>query len=46
MKDKKYELDLSWICDESNQRHQLIPKDIKAEIIKTAEEIIEKEEND
>ena len=46
MKDKKYELDLSWICDESDQKHQLIPLDIKAEIIKTAEEIIEKEEND
>ena len=46
MKDKKYELDLSWVCEESEQRHQLIPKDVKAEIIKQAEELIEKEEEE
>ena len=38
MKDKKYELDLSWVCEESEQRHQLIPADVKADIVKQAEE--------
>lgn len=46
MKDKKYELDLSWVCEESEQRHQLIPGDVKAEILKQAEELIEKEEEE
>eukprot|EP01083_Nonionella_stella_P109299 318552_1 len=28
VKDKPFELELTWICDESNKKHQLIPKDL------------------
>ena len=27
-KDKKFELELSWICEESGKKHCLVPKDI------------------
>lgn len=45
MKDKKYELDLSWVCDESDRRHELIPASVKAEIIAQAEAQIAAEED-
>ena len=31
VKDKEFELELSWVCEESNKQFQLVPKDIKEE---------------
>jgi 20S proteasome subunit alpha 7 len=28
VKDKEFELEMSWICAESNYQHQLVPKDV------------------
>ncbi|KAF9581812.1 hypothetical protein BGW38_001041, partial [Lunasporangiospora selenospora] len=30
-KDKDFELELSWVCEESNGLHQIVPKDLAAE---------------
>ena len=30
-KDKPIELDLSWVCDESGKKHELVPTALKAE---------------
>jgi riboflavin synthase len=30
-KDKEFELEISWICDESNKKHKLIPLDLLEE---------------
>ncbi|CAG9583189.1 unnamed protein product [Danaus chrysippus] len=31
LKDKQFELELSWVCKDSNGRHQLVPKDMAVE---------------
>jgi len=36
VKDKDFELELSWVCDESNRMHQLVPKELKDNAIKLA----------
>lgn len=36
-KDKELVLELSWVCKESNGRHQLVPKDIAAEAERLAQ---------
>lgn len=28
-KDKRFEIEISWICPETNFQHQMIPKDLK-----------------
>jgi len=43
-KDKKYELEITWICDATNQKHEKIPKDLQAEIEKQALESIEQDQ--
>lgn len=30
-KDKEFELELSWVCEETKGLHQFVPKDIAAE---------------
>lgn len=30
-KDKEFELELSWVCEESNGRHQFVPREIALE---------------
>ena len=35
-KDKEFELELSWVCDESNKQHIRVPKDVFAEAQKFA----------
>lgn len=29
-KDKAFELELSWVCDESNRQHEKVPADVHA----------------
>ena len=41
MKDKEFELEMSWICAESGNQHQLIPKDIVQEANKQAKAALE-----
>eukprot|EP01110_Echinostelium_bisporum_P001431 TRINITY_DN13417_c0_g1_i1.p1 TRINITY_DN13417_c0_g1~~TRINITY_DN13417_c0_g1_i1.p1 ORF type:complete len:249 (+),score=56.38 TRINITY_DN13417_c0_g1_i1:37-783(+) len=38
VKDKEFELELSWICDDSKRVHQYLPKDIRDEINTRAKE--------
>lgn len=40
-KDKDFELELSWIGDESNGRHVPVPDDLFAEAEKKAKEALE-----
>lgn len=46
IKDKKFELEMSWVCEESNRRHVLIPDQVKQEAIKIAIEAKAKAEMD
>jgi len=41
VKDKEFELELSWICPESGNQHQLVPKDLLAEAQKAAKTALE-----
>jgi len=45
-KDKEFELELSWVCDQSNKQHQLVPREIAEEAIKEAVDAKQKEEMD
>jgi len=40
-KEKKYELEISWLCDASNKEHKRIPKDLQEEVEKKALQAIE-----
>lgn len=37
-KDKDFELEVTWVCDESKRRHQLVPKKLLDEAVKKAKE--------
>lgn len=39
IKDKDFELELSWVCDESNKKHVLVPEDIRQEAVTAAKEL-------
>lgn len=43
MKDKDFELELSWICEESGYVYQQVPKDIKAAAEQAAKAKLEDE---
>lgn len=36
-KDKEFELELTWICEESNNKHTLVPKELKDEAERLAQ---------
>jgi len=36
VKDKDFELELSWVCDESGRRHTMVPADLRAQAIQKA----------
>eukprot|EP00300_Choanocystis_sp_HF-7_P027637 c32811_g1_i1.p1 GENE.c32811_g1_i1~~c32811_g1_i1.p1 ORF type:complete len:262 (+),score=57.23 c32811_g1_i1:28-786(+) len=36
VKDKPYELELSWVCAESGGRHQLVPRELQDEAVRAA----------
>ena len=40
-REKKYEYELSWICEETNHQHKLVPKDLIADAALKAEAAIE-----
>lgn len=44
VKDKDFELELSWVCDESGKKHTMVPEDLRAEAVKAAVEAKEKAE--
>lgn len=44
IKDKAFEMEMSWVCDESGKKHVLIPQDLKDEATKIAIEAKEKAE--
>jgi len=46
VKDKEFELELSWICAESNYEHQIVPKEIQAEAEKFAKAALEEDMNE
>uniref|UniRef100_A0AAY3ZWI8 Proteasome subunit alpha type n=1 Tax=Denticeps clupeoides TaxID=299321 RepID=A0AAY3ZWI8_9TELE len=45
VKDKAFELELSWVGEVTKGRHELVPKDIKEEAEKYAKESLEEEED-
>mmetsp|Transcript_2373 Transcript_2373/g.3322 ORF Transcript_2373/g.3322 Transcript_2373/m.3322 type:complete len:271 (+) Transcript_2373:152-964(+) len=46
-KDKPFELEMSWVCEESGWQHKAVPKDvIKEAIVQAKKEIEEAEEDD
>merc|ERR1712216_298188 len=46
VKDKDFELELSWICDETNGKHELVPKEVRDEISERAKAALEEEDED
>jgi len=44
VKDKEFELELSWVCDESERVHQIVPKDLRDAAEQRAKAIIEEQE--
>jgi len=44
VKDKEFELELSWVCAESNGRHQHVPDDLLAEAIAAGQRTVEAEQ--
>lgn len=46
LKDKKFELELGWICDESNRQFTHVPRDFREEVVKKAIEEKERDEMD
>jgi len=46
IKDKPFELELSWVCDESKRRHVMVPDALREEAIRIAKEEKEKAEMD
>jgi len=45
-KEKDFELELTWICDESDRKHVLVPEVLRQEAVRRALEIKQKEEID
>jgi 20S proteasome subunit alpha 7 len=46
VKDKDFELELSWVCDESLKKHQMVPKAVRDEAVRLAKEAKDKAEMD
>ena len=46
VKDKPFELELSWICDESNKKHVFIPNDLLNEAIDAGKKAAEDDDSD
>ncbi|KAJ3092450.1 hypothetical protein HK102_007074 [Quaeritorhiza haematococci] len=43
VKDKEFELELSWVCDESKGRHEFVPKDLAEEAERLAKASLQEE---
>lgn len=46
IKDKDFELEMSWVCDETDKKHVLVPEELRSEAAREAAEIKKKEEMD
>lgn len=46
MKDKEFELEMSWICEESNRKHQRVPTDLLQQAIKEAKALKDGDSDD
>jgi len=46
VKDKDFELELSWMCEETGGVHKLVPKEMRDEISKKAKEALEEEDEE
>jgi len=46
IKEKDFELELSWVCDETNKTHQYVPADLHKEAVTIAQELKRKEDMD
>lgn len=46
VKDKDFELELSWVCAESNNQHQFVPVDLKKEAERLAQQAVESKMSD
>jgi len=44
VKDKEFELEMSWICEKSNFQHQMVPKDILQKVVQQAQKLAEEME--
>ncbi len=44
VKDKDFELELSWVCDESGRKHTFVPEDLRQDAIQKAIADKEREE--
>lgn len=43
-KDKEFELEMSWVCEDSKRMHQLVPQELKEEAIRLAKEAAKEQE--
>lgn len=43
VKDKEFELEMSWVCADSKGRHEAVPKDLADEAERLAKAVIENE---
>jgi len=46
VKDKEFELELSWVCEASGYKHELVPAEIKAEAERVAKAALEEDAMD
>ena len=46
VKDKEFELELGWLCDETGGKHQLVPKEMRDEISARAKAALEEEDEE
>jgi len=46
VKDKDFELELSWVCEESKRKHVMVPLEVRTEAIRLGKEAKEKEDMD
>jgi len=46
VKDKEFELELSWVCEESGNKHVMVPKEIKEQAEKIAQAAVEEEDSE
>lgn len=46
VKDKDFELEMSWICEESKFQHEMVPRELVEEADKLAKAALEEEMSD
>eukprot|EP00128_Syssomonas_multiformis_P000962 Colp12_sorted_trinity150504_noHs@6639 len=46
VKDKEFELELSWVCEETKGRHQVVPKELRDEAERQAKAALEEDDMD